>query len=229
MITHKEETDRLSEDKLMQLFEDMHKADEIDKPIIREQIIMHTMKLVHFMVNKMRKTQNIQMEYDDMVSIGTIGLIDAVDRFDPDKGFKFSTLATICIQNEIKKAWYRKEIKRINDISLNKVLFCTNDNGNAFTVEDTLSISESETYKDLYQHDADEYNRILVSELMNALSDQERMIVTIYFGINSTQRKTQTEIALQIGVSQTSIYRILRQALTKMKCMADVKGVIYDG
>lgn len=227
MITQ-EETDRLSEDKFMQLFEDMHKSDEIDKTIIRDQIITHSMRLVHFMVNKMRKTQNIQMEYDDMVSIGTIGLIDAVDRFDPDKGFKFSTLATRCIQNEIKKAWYRKEIKRINDISLNKVL-CANDNGNAFMVEDRLGISESETYKDLYQHDADEYNRRLVSELINALSDQERMIVTIYFGINSTQRKTQTEIALQIGVSQTSIYRILRQALTKMKCMADVKGVIYDG
>ena len=228
MIAHKEETDRLSEDKLMQLFKDMHMADETGKPIIREQIIIHTMKLVHFMVNKMRKTQNIQMEYDDMVSIGTIGLIDAVDRFDLDKGFKFSTLAARCIQSQIQMVWYRKEIKRINDITLNKVLY-TDDNGNALTVEDTLSISENEAYNEFFQHDADEYNRRLVDELMNGLSDQERMIVTIYFGINSTQRQTKTEIALQIGVSQTSIYRILRQALTKMKCMADVKGVIYDG
>ncbi|MBQ4602581.1 MAG: sigma-70 family RNA polymerase sigma factor [Clostridia bacterium] len=148
---------------------------------------------------------------EDLMSIGTIGLIKAIDSFDVSNGARFATYASRCVQNEILM-YFRSQKKLANEVSINEAIDMDKD-GNPLTYIDIISCDD--TIAD------DIYSRInckkAVDIIRNKLSDREKEIIILRYGLNGRPAKTQREIAVMLGISRSYVSRIEKAALEKIK------------
>ena len=175
---------------------------------LRETLIKHNIRLVIKIVN--RRYCNSMIEKNDLVSIGIIGLIKAVDTFDVEKNTQFSSYAVKCIDNEILM-FFRKNTKYFNVLSLNKGIL-NNKTGQEVTLEELLYDDDDFTI----QSENREIYKI-IQEIISTLTEKEKIIIENHYGFNDDKILTQREIARQLGVSQASISRIENKALNKIK------------
>lgn len=174
----------------------------------RQKLILHNLRLVAHIVRKYYSASN---NTEDLVSIGTIGLIKAVDTFKCDAGAKFATYAAKCIQNEILMN-FRSQKKRANEISIHETIDVDRD-GNPLTYIDVISCDENMT---------DEIDREILSSkalhyVSTSLSERERQIIIMRFGLFGTKELTQREIAEKLCISRSYVSRIEKSALEKLK------------
>ena len=174
----------------------------------REKLIVHNLRLVSHIVRKYYSASNDQ---EDLVSLGTIGLIKGVDSFDPVHGTRFATYAAKCIQNEILMH-FRSQKKLQNEVSINEAIDTDRD-GNPLTYEDIISTDENM---------AEELDRrLLASRALSytntILSPRERQILYLRYGLSGRKPKTQKEAAELLGISRSYVSRIETSALDKLR------------
>lgn len=174
----------------------------------REELILHNLRLVSHIVRKYYSTHKNQ---EDLVSIGTIGLIKAVDTFKVSGGVRFATYAARCIQNEILMH-FRSQKKLAAEISLNDTIDVDRD-GNPLTYIDVIGCEESltgEIERKLYSDRA-------LQLIKTSLTPRERKIIMLRFGLNSKKPLTQREIADLLGISRSYVSRLEKNALEKLR------------
>ncbi len=173
----------------------------------RQELILHNLRLVSHIVRKYYASSKNQ---EDLVSVGVIGLVKAVDSFQTANGARFATYATKCIQNEILM-YFRSQKKLSAEISLNETIDIDKD-GNPLTYIDVISSDESIT---------GEIERKISSQkalrFVNTLLDErERQIITMRYGLGGKEPMTQREVALLLGISRSYVSRIEKTALEKL-------------
>ena len=174
----------------------------------RQRLILHNLRLVSHIVRKYYATAKNQ---EDLVSIGTIGLVKAVDSFKIDNGARFATYAAKCIQNEILMH-FRSQRKLTSEVSMNETIDVDRD-GNPLTYTDVIS-SEEDLPEEVMRSVEAERALALVRTRLDA---RERQIITLRFGLNGAPVMTQREIALRMGISRSYVSRIEKAALDKLK------------
>ena len=174
----------------------------------RELLIIHNLRLVVYIA---RKFENTGVGIEDLVSIGTIGLIKAVNTFRPSKKIKLATYASRCIENEILM-YLRKTASRKNEMSIDEPLNVDWD-GNELLLSDVLGSDSDSVNRNIeYQ---DEKRRILC--LVKNLSERERKIMTMRFGLFGSKEYTQKQVADMMGISQSYISRLEKRIVQKLK------------
>lgn len=186
-------------------------------PAAREQLIVHNLRLVVYIA---KKFETSSASLDDLISIGTIGLIKAVATFHPEKNIKLATYASRCIENEIlmhlrKVAQYRAEI------SIDEPLNVDWD-GNELLLSDLLGTDEDAVCRDI----ENESERQLLREAVMRLSPRERQIMEMRFGLIDGQEKTQKEVAEIIGISQSYISRLEKKIIRQLR--DDLEELIFS-
>lgn len=176
----------------------------------REKLILHNLRLVSHIVRKYYASSS-GGEAEDLVSIGIVGLVKAVDSFDVGNGARFATYAARCIQNEILMH-FRSRKKAQGDVSLNETIDVDRD-GNPLTYADVIS------YED---HIAEEVERkIAIQKAMRylgaLLDERERQIILLRYGFASEKPLTQKEVAERLGISRSYVSRIEKGALEKLR------------
>ena len=173
----------------------------------RNKLIEHNLRLVAHIVKKFDPRDG---EQDDLISIGTIGLIKGVDTFSLKKGVKLTTYCARCIENEILMH-FRSNNKFSKNISLNDAIGYDKD-GNEIAILDILKTPKQDMIDDLTTKD----NIKLLREYINILTEQERQILIMRYGLNNQDALTQKEIAKQMKISRSYVSRIEKRALGKM-------------
>jgi len=184
----------------------------------RNKLIEHNLRLVAYIVSKNYPdhSRGGQQDTDDLISIGTIGLIRAAETFDYTKGSRFSTYASRCIDNQIKMH-FRKIKRRQNEVYINEPLE-TDSEGNTLTIADILSSSinvEEEAELRINSH-------MLYKYIAEELDEREREIICKRYGIRNDKgifcdAMTQRDIARQLGISRSYISRIEKRAIEKLR------------
>ena len=174
----------------------------------RNKLIEHNLRLVVY-VAKRYETNLTNLE--DLISIGTIGLVKAINTFKLDKNIKLATYASRCIENEILM-YLRKKSKQRSEVSLDEPLKSDSD-GNELLLIDILSTSENQVVEDLYQKE--EQN--LLYEAIATLRPREKEILSLRFGLNGYEELTQKETAEKLGISQSYISRLEKRIIKKLK------------
>lgn len=174
----------------------------------RELLIIHNLRLVVY-ISKKFETKTTSTE--DLVSIGTIGLMKAVKTFNPDKNIKLATYASRCIENEILMH-LRKVNSMKSEMSFDEPLSVDWD-GNELTLRDVLGTEPNDVYEEI---EYDDEKRVLMNTV-NALPEKERNLMVMRFGLNGQQSHTQKELADELGISQSYISRLEKRILTKIK------------
>ena len=184
--------DRKEEEKMI------HKLGTAEEPEARAKLIERNLRLVVYIA---KKFDNTGIGVEDLISIGTIGLIKAINTFNPAKKIKLATYASRCIENEILM-YLRRNNKTKMEVSIDEPLNVDWD-GNELLLSDILGTDEDIIYRDL-EHEVD---RKLLLNAMKILSDRERNIIELRFGINQKdgEEKTQKEVADLMGISQSYI------------------------
>lgn len=174
----------------------------------QEILIRKNMRLVAHMVKKYTSSD---IEMDDMISIGTIGLIKAIKSFDINKGSRFATYAAKCIDNELLMT-LRSNKKRSKDISLNEPIG-TDKEGNEVTLIDFVEAQNNDVYKivELKQEVS------WLKDAIRKLSDREKQVIALRYGLYGGTEKTQMEIAQILGISRSYVSRIEKKALSKLR------------
>ena len=164
----------------------------------RNMLVEHNLRLVAHIIKKYYGTQS---EQDDLVSIGTIGLIKAINTFDMNKNIKLSSYASRCIENEILM-YLRRNSKTRMEVSIDEPLNVDWD-GNELLLSDILGTDEDVIYKDI----EDEVEKKLLNKAISRLTERERQIVDLRFGLSSEDgtELTQKEVADMLGISQSYI------------------------
>lgn len=158
-----------------------------------------------------KKFDNTGVDVEDLISIGTIGLIKAVNSFDSDKKIKLATYASRCIENEILM-YLRKVVRRKNEVSLDEPLNVDSD-GNELLLSDVLG-----TETDMVYNDAEEnVEKELLKNAIKKLSAREQQIVSLRFGLNGHEEITQKEVADLLGISQSYISRLEKKIVNRLK------------
>lgn len=184
----------------------IRKMQEGDKEA-RSKLIEHNLRLVAHIVKKFEHDINIQ---DDLISIGTIGLIKGIDTYSSNKNVKLTTYCARCIQNEILM-YYRSNNKYNKNISINDSIGYDKD-GNEITIIDVLKSDKPDFALDLYEKE----NIRLLSEYVKVLNKREKEIITYRYGLKNNDELTQKEIAKKLHISRSYVSRIEKRALTKM-------------
>ena len=176
----------------------------------REPLIVHNLRLVVYIAKKF-ETPNASAE--DLISIGTIGLIKAVNTFSPEKNIKLATYASRCIENEILM-FLRKSSQLKNEVSIDEPLN-TDWDGNELLLSDILGTEEDTIYRDL----ENEAERKLLIRALNKLNSREKLIVRMRFGLDNPEgrEKTQKEVADLLGISQSYISRLEKKIIKRLK------------
>ncbi len=173
-----------------------------------QKLIEHNLRLVAYIA---KKFENTNIEFEDLISTGAIGLIKAVRTFKVDKNIRLATYASRCIENEILMQ-IRKSTKLKNDISLDKPL-CEDYDGNQLVLSDILPSDE-----DVEEQTVDEpADRQMINELISKLNHREREIMILRYGLMGHEELTQREVALKLGISQSYISRLEKRILNDMK------------
>ena len=176
----------------------------------RKQLIEHNLRLVVYIA---KKFDNTGVGVEDLISIGTIGLIKAINTFNPDKNIKLATYASRCIENEILM-YLRRNSKTRLEVSIDEPLNVDWD-GNELLLSDILGTEEDTIYRDL----ENEAERKLLIRALNKLSSREKMIVRMRFGLDDPEghEKTQKEVADLLGISQSYISRLEKKIMQRLK------------
>lgn len=176
----------------------------------RTELIEHNLRLVVYIAQKF---DNTGVGVEDLISIGTIGLIKAINTFNPEKKIKLATYASRCIENEILM-YLRRNSKTRMEVSIDEPLNVDWD-GNELLLSDILGTDEDVIYRDI-EH---EVECSLLGKAIGKLSDREQTIVRLRFGINMPdgQEKTQKEVADLLGISQSYISRLEKRIIKRLK------------
>lgn len=194
----------LSKDDEFRLFLEMQNGNSN----ARDKIIEHNLRLVSHIIRKYYSSY----EYpDELLSVGSLGLIKAVDSFKPTFGTRFATYGARCVQNEILM-FFRSKKKRLNEVSINDQIDIDKD-GNPLTYLDIISQPESiESDLDMKVH-IDKIRRLVDSVLL----PREKEIIVLRYGLKGFQPRTQKDVARHLGISRSYVSRIEKKALEKMK------------
>ncbi len=174
----------------------------------REKIIVHNLRLVVYIA---KKFENTGIPIEDLISIGTLGLIKAVNTFRLSKNIKLATYASRCIENEILM-YLRKSNSTKAEVSYFEPLNVDWD-GNELLLSDVLGSEPDDVYRDLEEED----ERSRLYRAVNSLNKRERQIMTMRFGIGGGREYTQKEVADALGISQSYISRLEKRIIEKIK------------
>ena len=176
----------------------------------RKRLIEHNLRLVVYIA---RKFDNTGISVDDLISIGTIGLIKAINSFNPEKNIKLATYASRCIENEILM-YLRRNNKNRMEVSIDEPLNVDWD-GNELLLSDILGTDEDVIYKGI----EGEVDRKLLHKAIGRLTPREQTIIKLRFGINTQDGydKTQKEVADLLGISQSYISRLEKRIILRLK------------
>lgn len=183
------------------------RSSEGDK-VARDKLIEHNLRLVVFLA---KKYENTGYDIEDLVSIGSIGLIKGINTYKADKNIKLATYVSRCISNEILM-FLRKNKKKKVEVSLEETLNYDAE-GNTLALEDVLGTDEDIVLENVSKKQDAKY---LASEL-NMLNDREKLIMTLRYGLNNTKEYTQKEVATMLGISQSYISRIEKKVIRRIK------------
>lgn len=181
----------------------------------KESLIVHNLRLVVYIA---KKFENTSVNIEDLISIGTIGLIKAVNTFSPQRNIKFATYASRCIENEILM-FLRKASNRKNEISIEEPLN-TDWDGNELLLCDVLGSDGDVINRDLEQ----ELECNLLLEAVSKLNTREAMIMELRFGLNGNKEHTQKQVADLLGISQSYISRLEKKIIRRLK--TDLEKVV---
>lgn len=173
----------------------------------RNKLIEHNLRLVAHIVKKYDSNKE---DTDDLISIGTIGLIKGVDSFSNSKGTKITTYCARCIENEILM-YFRSNNKNLKNVSLNESVGFDKD-GNEITILDILKAPKPDYVDEINKKD----NIKLLKDYMGVLTDREKEIIIMRYGLNNTEEQTQKKIAKELKISRSYVSRIEKRALTKI-------------
>jgi len=194
----------LSADEELEILSKMDEADSNSKQILVER----NLRLVVYIA---KKFENTGVDLEDLISIGTIGLMKAINTFNTGKNIKLATYASRCIENEI--LMYLRRSNRIKgEVSIDEPLNQDRD-GNELLLSDVLGTDEDVIYKNL----EDEVDSKLLKVAISKLSDKEKYIMNLRFGMEGCKEKTQKEVADMLGISQSYISRLEKKIMLKMR------------
>ena len=176
----------------------------------RKKLIEHNLRLVVYIA---KKFDNTGVGVEDLISIGTIGLIKAINTFNPEKNIKLATYASRCIENEILM-YLRRNNKTKLEVSIDEPLNVDWD-GNELLLSDILGTEEDSIYKDLEQ----EAEKKVLNKAIARLSGREKKIIMMRFGLGTVdgEEKTQKEVADILGISQSYISRLEKKIMLRLK------------
>ena len=174
----------------------------------RKELIEHNLRLVVYIA---RRFENTGINIEDLISIGTIGLIKAVGTYRADKNIKLATYASRCIENEILM-YLRKNANRKGEVSFDEPLN-TDWDGNELLLSDVLGTEEDTVMRPIEE----DVERNLLAAAINALSPREKQIITLRFGLGGGREQTQKEVADQLGISQSYISRLEKRIISRLK------------
>ena len=180
----------------------------------REELIVHNLRLVVYIAKKFESTGT---GVEDLISIGTIGLIKAVNTFRPDKNIKLATYASRCIENEILM-FLRKSSQYRGEISIDEPLNIDWD-GNELLLSDILGTDEDIVNRGIET----EAERSMIREAVESLGGREKQIMQMRFGLIDGKERTQKEIADLIGISQSYISRLEKKIIKNLKAELEKK------
>ena len=181
---------------------------EETRPAARGRLIEHNLRLVVYIA---RRFENTGVGIEDLISIGTIGLIKAVETYKPAKNIKLATYASRCIENEILMH-LRKNANRRGEVSLDEPLN-TDWDGNELLLSDVLGTDSDSIEKPI----EDDVDRDLLFTAVSRLSERERTIITMRFGLDGRRERTQKEVADLLGISQSYISRLEKRIIDRLK------------
>ena len=175
---------------------------------VKQSLIEHNLRLVVYIA---RKFDNTGVDLEDLISVGTIGLIKAVNTFNAEKNIKLATYASRCIENEILM-YLRRIVKLKGEISLDEPLNVDGE-GNELLLSDILGTDNDVVYKGIESDAEKEMLKIAISKL----SPREREIMNMRFGLDGTDEMTQKEVADKLGISQSYISRLEKKIVLRLR------------
>ncbi len=173
----------------------------------RNKLIEHNLRLVAHIVKKFESTNH---DTDDLIGIGTVGLIKGIDTYSEDKKVKLATYAAKCAENEILM-YFRQDKKNSKNISLYEEISYDKE-GNKITILDILKTDNPDYVEEIYKND----NIKLLNKFINVLTKREREIIESRYGLNGQEEKTQKEIAKKLHISRSYVSRLEKRATTKI-------------
>ncbi|HIW57351.1 MAG TPA: RNA polymerase sporulation sigma factor SigK [Firmicutes bacterium] len=177
------------------------------------KLVEHNLRLVAHIAKKYSQSTR---DSEDLISIGTIGLIKGINSFDPSKGTRLATYAARCVENEILML-IRNQKKRQNDVSLNESIG-TDKEGNAILLMDIISADGEGVFEEFQ---LSEQTKKLYENIKNELDPREREIVILRYGLGDGRCLTQREIAKMMNISRSYVSRIEKKAISKLR-----KGIV---
>ena len=180
----------------------------IDREASRCKLIEHNLRLVVYIA---RRFENTGIHIEDLISIGTIGLIKSIETYRIDKNIKLATYASRCIENEILM-YLRKNANRKGEVSFDEPLN-TDWDGNELLLSDVLGTDADIVMRPI-EEDVD---RTLLNAAIDTLTPREKQIITMRFGLGGQQEQTQKEVADQLGISQSYISRLEKRIISRLK------------
>ena len=182
--------------------------EEEEKESAKAKLIQHNLRLVVYIA---RKFENTGVDNDDLISIGTIGLIKAINSFRTDKNIKLATYASRCIENEI--LMYLRRASRLKcEVSFDEPLN-TDFEGNELLLSDVLGTSAETVYGDVESNAEKEQ----LKEVLKKLSERERKIMFLRFGLGGGEEMTRKDVAEMLGISQSYISRLEKKIILRLK------------
>lgn len=194
----------LSKEEEAILLEKLPKGDQAARSLLIER----NLRLVVYIA---RKFENTGINIEDLISIGTIGLIKAVNTFNPEKNIKLATYASRCIENEILM-YLRRNNKLRSEVSFDEPLNIDWD-GNELLLSDVLGTDDDIITKDLEAN----VDKKLLYNALHQLSDREKKIMEMRFGLHGEEEKTQKDVADMLGISQSYISRLEKRIIKRLK------------
>ena len=180
----------------------------IDKPGARDALIEHNLRLVAFIA---KRFENTGANIEELISIGTLGLMKAVASFNKEKNIKLATYASRCIENEILM-FIRKTSSQKKEISIDEPLSVDWD-GNELLLSDVLGSDNDVISKEM----EDNEERLVLMEAIKDLSARERLIIEMRFGLSGREEQTQKEVADSLGISQSYISRLEKKIMQRLR------------
>ena len=174
----------------------------------RQELIEHNLRLVVYIA---RRFENTGIHIEDLISIGTIGLIKAIGTYKTEKNIKLATYASRCIENEILM-FLRKTANRRSEVSFDEPLNSDWD-GNELLLSDVLGTEEDTVMRPIEE----DVERDLLTAAINTLSPREKEIITLRFGLGGVREQTQKEVADRLGISQSYISRLEKRIINRLK------------
>lgn len=194
----------LSKEEEQAVFARLHQGDTA----ARETLIVHNLRLVVYIA---KKFESSGLGLEDLISIGTIGLIKAINTYRSDKNIKLATYASRCIENEILM-YLRKNANQKAEVSFDEPLN-TDWDGNELLLSDILGTDGDTVLRPI----EDDVDRQLLTTAVSRLSEREREIITLRFGLGGREEKTQKEVADYLGISQSYISRLEKRIIARLK------------